>query len=107
MSAAQIELALQENQRERAAATASRQAFDRVRNQQVASIRDMQQQQADAAARAREAASYSLTPAQTVPAGQLPPRRYEPYPGMLGGYRGWYGPGWGFGVGNLVELGHP
>ena len=67
-----------------------------ARNQQVASIRDMQRQQAEAAARAGEAANYSAGRDPSVPTGQSPARDYNPYPGMLGGYRGrWWGPGWG------------
>jgi hypothetical protein len=91
MSAAEIAQALQNNQRERAAAIARREAFDRTRNQQVVSIRDMQRQQAEAANRAREAAAQSFNQRQANQ-DQTAPRRYQRYPGMLDRY---WGPGWG------------
>jgi hypothetical protein len=97
MSAAQLEQALQDNQRERAQAMASRRAFDQLRNQQVTAIRQMQQQQAEASARATQAATQSAGTHPGFDGGQYAPRRYNRYPGTFWGPRwGWGWGGWGW-----------
>lgn len=94
MTAAQVQQALYDLQQRRDARSASQKAFDQVRDQQVASIREMKRQTADAVADADAQMSYSSgDPYPGYYGGVYAPMRYPgpiytpAYPRLFGGWR--------------------
>jgi hypothetical protein len=97
MTAAQVQQGLYDLQQRRNLQAANQRAFDEARDQQVAAIREMNRQAAEASAAAQAQSSYSSgSPFPANSAGAYAPLKYsnpQYSPTLPGWNRGWYG-GW-------------
>lgn len=92
MNATQLRQALEDIRQQRSRHLAERQAFDKLRGEQIASLREMQRQAAEARNRAASYPASNIHPGYS--GGSLAPRTVTRYPGFGVGGFWWAGYRW-------------